>query len=370
VPIQIQDARLTFIWVELLPQLLGGAPPAGAPLAFLADRVAYESRFEQVVGQPEPAAGDLYAPWRYTGKHFFWTYYLGGRAPGELTGAGAWKALVPFRVAGPAGASADWWPGRLWLEGYFYPFGAALVLSARFQNDMDLDAWLAKAFELRRAGRLAFAGEDVSLDVLADRGLAMLRDMALGAGGRPGARAALPFSVVTVVQGAGADPAQPVADGGEIHRALEAVTRWSPTYAYDGLPPLDERRLAVRRGPPGHALYGHDRGRAVWFPAHFTRGAGQGSSLGCYHRNLAYLSMQVESLGELARQCARDLAAGRAFSAHQRACAQRAAALLGLLYAGHRDTYRSWSPRPHLADNQLVPEVDRVRAFFAMEALH
>jgi hypothetical protein len=375
VPIQVYDARLSFIWVEILPQLLSGAPPNGAPLGFLADRVTYEQRFGEAVREAPLGQGELHAPWRHTGKHFFWTYYLGGRRRAEVSGAPAWKALVPFRAAQPARVQANWWPGRLWSEAYFYPFGMALVVSAHFEGDLTLDDWLAKVFELRRSGRLQLepAGgeaEVMSLDMLADRGLAALREAALGTEARAGARPVLPFSVVTVVRGAGADPTLSPDDGGEIQRALEALVRWSPTYAYDQLPPLDERRLTIRRGPAGHLLYGHDRGRATWFPAHFLRPASQGSSLGCYHRNLTYLSLQVESLGELARQCARDLEAGRAFSAHQRACAQRAAALLGLLYAGHRDTYRSWSPRPHLDQNELVPDVNRVRAFFTMEPLH
>ncbi len=372
--IEIQDLRLSFIWVETILDLLGDSPPANAPFAFLGDRYAYAQQFEQALHNGD-GAGGLKPPWHDQGKQYFWTYYLEGRTPGSLNGTRAWKALVPFRAKVPAAVQAAWLSPPLYLEAFFYPHGLAFVLSARHRAPLTLARAVDKAFEVRRSGRFTVSWDGggnpdiLSLDVLADQALDALRQMAFGPDAAAGARPATPFTIVTVVNGTGVDPDAPTPDGGEVHRVLEAMTEWRPTYRNDVLPPLADARLRTRTAPPSHVLYGRTRGRAVWFPALFVPEAGDLHSLTCYHRNLASVSLQVESLGALLSEIARKIRSAAPLSEGQRECARRAAHILGALYAGNSTTYRSWSPRAHIEQNNLVADVNKVRDYFNMAAL-
>jgi hypothetical protein len=371
--IQIQDVRFSFIWVETAPDLLADPVPSDAPLAFLRRRWTYAQEFDRVIQGGAGSVG-LALPWPVrAGRQFFWAYYLEKPIPGDLTGDQAWNALVPFRGKVPAKAQAPWPPEQLFLEAFFYPHGLAFVLTARCCDQLTLQQVVEKAFEMRRTGKFQVKWdnggvETLSLDMFADKALAALRQVAFGPAAPPGAGPLKPFTIVTVVKGTGVDPAVPTPDGGEIHRALEAMTSWRPTWMYDKLTEIAAASLRIRTAPPSHVLYGRARGRAVWFPALFIPGAEAFHSLACYHRNLVFASLQVESLGNLASETAKQLRQGMSLSAAHRECAQQAAGILGRLYAG-ASSYRSWSPRAQIEQNDLVADVNEVRDFFNMGPL-
>jgi hypothetical protein len=369
--IQIHDLRLSFIWTETFLDLIRAPDSGAAPFAFLARRSWYSQRFEQALGGGD-VPGDLEQPWPRPSGQYFWTYYLEGSTPGHITGVRAWKALVPFRGGFPATVSAPWLgPGRLMLEGYFYPHGVALVLTSACLSSLTLEEAVGKAFEVRRTGRFEVdwrgraGSEPLSLDALAGKGLTALRTRAFGEGAAPGDRSVTPFTVATVVRGSGVDPGAPLEEGGAVHRALEALTTWRPTWQYDVLPELSAVSLAIRTAPPSHVLYGCGRGRAVWFPALFAREGGDLRSLSCYHRNLVMASLQVESLGGLVSATARQIRGGTALSPAHRECARRAAGILGRLHGGV-ETYKSSSPPAHIEQNDLIPPLNRVRDYFNM----
>jgi hypothetical protein len=372
--IRVQDMRLSFIWVETALDRLGSQPPAGAPYAFLGRRFSYAERFDQVKKGADEAG--LEPPWRQAGKQFFWTYYLEGRPPGDANGDLAWKGLVPFRKKIAVQAQPPWPEARMTQEAFFYPHGLAWVLTVRFSGDLDLKQAVKKAFEVRRTGKFAVkwnaaeAEELLSLDKWAEKMVADLRQAAWGAQSPAGIPSATPFSVVTVVQGSGVKPDLPALQSDKlVQRALEALTAWRPTWEHDELAGLPEPSLHIRPAPASHILYGRSRGRAVWFPALFATGAGDFHSLACYHRNLVLVSLQVESLGRLAAETAKLIRAGTALSAPQNDCARRAAGILGRLYAGDPSTYRSWSPRAQIDQNDLIADIDEVRTFFGMPTL-
>jgi hypothetical protein len=176
--------------------------------------------------------------------------------------------------------------------------------------------------------------------------------------------------VATVVRGEGVDPGALPAEGGQVHRMLEAVTTWRPSWQHDDLRnlPLSQASLRIRTAPPSHVLYGRERGRAVWFPALFTQKGGDLHSLSCYHRNLVLASLQVESLSGAISETAKQIGDGLPLSVGHRECARRAAGILGRLYGGV-DTYRSWSPRVHIEQNGLVTVLNDVRDYFNMDPL-
>jgi hypothetical protein len=378
--IQILDLRLSFIWVETVLDLIRDPVPSSAPLAFLGRSDQYIPLFDKTLQSGMGPEG-LQLPWvqQEKGRQFLWSYYLSKPVPGHVSGGQAWKALVPFRGKVPATVEAPWLPGRVVLEAFFYPHGLAFIATAVCQAcpPPTLEEAVENAFEVRRTGRFQVrwdeggASESLPLDVLADKGLAALRKFALGPGAGPGPGAGAgpltPFTVVTVVRGTSVDRETPAPDGGEVHRALHAMTTWSPYWRGASLPSLDEASLQIKGdAPDNHVLYGRTRGRAVWFPQLFNpETKGRHRSLSCYHRNLVLVSLHVESLSGLVSETAKHIRDGKMLSvgSHDQ-CARRAVGILSRLYGGVKnDNYRSWSPRAHIEQNEFVTAVNEVRDF-------
>jgi hypothetical protein len=248
-------------------------------------------------------------------------------------------------------------------------------LNTRFKGSFSLFEAISLAVRIRRTEKvsvqwsLGTPAETVALDSLAEKSISEFRRFALGASAKPGRRLTLePFTVFTVIKGENVHPEKAVPNGSEIHRGMEALTRWSSTWEQDTLPELGKHRLATRSSAPsGDLLYANKRGRAIWFPAHFTAGE-RISSLSCYHRNMLFAALQVESLCGLMRQTAEQIDETPLPAAYDD-CARNAGGVLGRLYGADSSTYRSWSPRRQMDDNQFVNDVNKVRAIFGMKPL-
>jgi len=171
------------------------------------------------------------------------------------------EPATPFRGRLTISAEAPGIADRARVEGFFYPHCVALVVTFGLLTVHSLEQAVEAAFDVRRRRKLRVsqggaADETLSLDQFADRTLNVLRAMMLDKGQQPGLRAE-PFSVVTVIRGAGVDPGVVMPVGGSIHRALQAVTAWSPSYLHDSLSPLDEAKVGIRqRAPISHILGG------------------------------------------------------------------------------------------------------------------
>jgi hypothetical protein len=308
----------------------------------------------------------------------FWTFYLENKTPDAINGNQAWAALLPLRRKETSVViNAPWLSARFLVESYFYPHGLALVITARCRSQLTLDETIDELFKIKSLERVTVQWADqtlehLPLDVVADRYMRKLCSEAFGQKAIPDLRSTVPFTILTIVQGEGIDPSSLVVEDGEVHRALEAMTTWRPTWQYNTLPKLASASLQIRRSPPSHILYGRARGRAVWFPGLFTK-KNEGKtkkhrSLTCYHRNLVFTSLQVESLSGLISVTAKRLRDGRSLNGSHRECAKRAAGILGRLYGGI-DTYRSWSPRAQIEQNNLVEDLNQVRGHFNMPSL-
>lgn len=372
--IHIFDLRLTLIWVETYFDLLGDLELETAPLAFLGRRYKFGPKFEQAITSKLELLG-LEPPWPEKSKQLFWYYYLEGNQLGLTKGEQAWKALLPLRGKVPAKIESPEFTRFISSEVFYYPYGLALVVTWQSQAQLLLKEAIEKVFELRRNYRYQVKwakddiAESISLDVFADRAIVTLRQIALGQEAASTARISQPFSVFTVVQGTGVDPGESIPSGQQIHRLLEAVTGWRPTYQYDSLPDLAEASIKIRRAPQGHILYAGKRGRAVWFPGLFTNKVAGQKSLTCYHRNLVFTSLQTESLSNFIEETAKWIRSGKTLSVTHRECARRAAGILGRLYGGAASTYQSWSSRAQIEQNYFVEAIDEVRDFFNMPPL-
>jgi hypothetical protein len=373
VPIEVHDMRLSFIWTETVLNLVGDRIPDDAPCSFLGRFSGYEPRFEGASGHGE--ADGLQLPWPGPVGQLFWTYYLEGHRPGDVSGTQAWKALVPFRHKAPLTVEAPWLPRRLLLEAFYYPHGLAFIVTASCSVRLALDEAIDMAFKVRRGEQFEAQWEGeapkrFSLDGLAGWAAAKLRAAAFGSQVRPEASSVTPFTVVTVVRASGVDPDVPTPGNGEVHRALEALTGWRLTWRHDRIPDLADASLRiVRTAPASHVLYAGKRGRAVWFPGLFTLSRSSVRSLACYHRNLVLASAQVESLGGLVAESGDWLRRGNELPPTQSECARHASGILGRLFGGKPGTYRSYSTRTQIEQNDLMEIVNEVRDHFGMPAL-
>lgn len=370
--VRIHDHRLTFLWTETLAELLAeGGAPAGSSMPFLWSPDEYAQRFAGLLQGGLDLLG-LSVPWPRAVGDFFWTYYLEDRIPGKIEGELAWRYFVPFRGKVPAEVKAPWFPGRLSLESFFFPHGLGLALSARTEADLAPEEVMAKALELRRGGKLEIEWSDgkkdsLNLDGFGIKALQALRRQVTGSEGSGGTHT-LPFSIATIIRAEGVDAAAPFTEGGMVHKVLQGLTTWSPTWKTDGLKPLSEAGLPTRLSPPSSALFAGTRGRAVWFPGHYVPGMAQRRSLSCYHRNFVFLSLQVESLAGLAAFTAKKLELGEVPSARHAGFARRAAGILGRLYGGTK-TYRSHSPKVQMDQNECMKPINEVRDYFNMAPL-
>lgn len=360
---RVHDFRLSLIWIETVLDLLEGKAPQ-APASFLGARFAYATQFDA----PSSGAGaqlSLERPWPVTRGGEFWSLYYEDQRPLDaLGGKQAWQGVTPFRRR-LGQLQPDWQGARLVREGFLYPHGVAFVVTLTQRANLDLTQTGDSALDFRRKPKSYSdpgGKASIRLDDMADQARSELRTAAFGPNATVGRRPTEPFSVFTVVTGSNVNPTVPTQDGGDVHRLLDGVTGWSQAWASASPPPLAKQALTLRKGAAaGDVLYARSRGRAIWFPGSFTRPAGEVRSLSCYHRNLTLVSLQVESLGALAREAALKLGAGQAWSQDLTAVARNAVNVLGRLYGG-RSTYRSWSPRSQIEQNGLVPDINTTRA--------
>jgi hypothetical protein len=160
-------------------------------------------------------------------------------------------------------------------------------------------------------------------------------------------------------------------------RAKRPIRRWmqwwAGTRSGKTFSPVPLRITPSRSSspPPGHILYGGRRGRVVWFPGNFIGVAAYEHTLACYHQNLTMASLQTESLCRMAKDAA-DLVINNQplsnCSVAYRTCAQLSAGILGRLYGGTFDTYRSNSVRDQI-QRMYQNDVTALRTEFRMGPL-
>ncbi len=370
IPIEVQSVRLSFIWAEVLPDFLQRNVPAGSPFEPFTRDYLFADMFESARdGAPTDPKFDV--PWLRERRQFFWMYYLVQGKLHLVRGSQAWTYQVPLRFDTGLHPKADWFTGNAFIEAYYYPFGTAVEISFRWNPNSTLDKLVDQAYDIRN-GKFSIAdgAQPVRLEELADAAFTVLRDRALGNQAQSDCRSAQPFSVFTVVQAKGVDAKAPVSANTAVMETLEALTSWPPAAHNINLPNLNRACLETyHHSPKAAALYASRRGRAAWIPALFSveqprKPAGAvarvelSSKLGCYHRNLMFASMQIESLGRLLAYTANLFAQGKqktSLPANFRDLAMNAAVQMAKLYRGSRDdTWRSESARRQIEENGLA----------------
>jgi hypothetical protein len=368
------------LWSRRFGALLGDAPPPDARMAFLARRGEYKELFESL-GRAAPAlaprssAGPLLErPWPAPGTNRFWRGYLAPTPLADVSGSVAWRRLVPLRRhESPTGSSAIELPKeaagkavvRAQSEALFHAHAVSFALHMAITAEkMSLEA-MARACVALRTGKVFVrpGAAPMRADEFAAEQLAVLLREALGPSGPAAAGPPVGFSLFTVLQGDGVDVTKAVKERGALHRALEAVTQWSPTWDANPLPPLDANRIPTRRAPPGHLMYGRGNGRAVWEPQFFLPSKDGTASLSCYHRNLFAGMLQTEALLGFASLTENAAASGHLSPAYNEMSRPVVQQLLAI-HAGDRTkaAYRSDCLRVQIDQHPLRPFVDALAA--------
>jgi len=379
---QVFDLRLSFIWFETNPAFPDGTPPSGAELPFLGQESTYVAEFNKVLdGTTNPKTLGL--PWVSTELMTFWQYYIKNLS--TIDGAKAWKRWVPLRRRLTAKIEADWFRKgglmRFFLEGFYYPQGQALVATAVLEPKNRAQTTLKEARELAfklcwdklRYSADGHSWESLTLKGIAELGLAELRDAVVGPDGRRRDPLKAPFSVVTIVQGAGADAYAKVQDETDFQMKMWELATWThyvrrrsdESQKSDELQKSDFDKMNLqpvnKKSPPGHMLYGNKRGRVIWSPQYFMDSSEEPRchKLGHYHRNLVFCSLQVESLGVLVSSIFERMNDNRdAVTNKTRVIARNAANLLSQFYGHLKDTYQSCSARVQIEQNDFKDAID------------
>jgi hypothetical protein len=345
---QISIFRTSFIWVETVPSILEGKT-AGQPFAFLGQTGDYAQAFDQCQSGT-PGVGGLKLPWDGPRGNRYWQYYLEKHA-GDMTGAQAWKKLVPFQLDLPCKITSKDPELTFALDAFYAPQGIAVVARATYRGAAKTPLEVAKlALAGRYDYRFEIDGKDgLSLDRAAETALMLARRQGFGEKTEGVGGDNQPFSVTTVLVG---ENAVPLAQGSDEHFLLEAVTSWDRYLKPADLAqrPLAGAQLPIKGTDAENIMYARKHGRAIWMPRIFA-GNSNTATLACWHRNVMQASRQTLSLGEFVSWAAAQANIHPAV----RERAQRAVALLqlsadGAAATGKKTTYRSASVVEQIKD--------------------
>jgi len=364
---KINGLKLSFISMEIFTQPLRSLQPPAIPFSFLLSGPLLEGKLAEALN----GQGPFDRPLRGKYGKLFWSRYLAKR---PATTKDLWRALIPLSWRLDSAVAANEPIVASELRVYLYPWGIGAIIDMEIGGALELGeaASLAQAVRYTEKFDLTTKGsqQEVSLKGLMDFCLGVVRGQAYGPNYPQGEQTEM-FTVATVLDADGTDPTQPVVQGSDLHRTLEAMCGWNTLWKSLKLNPLTSSSIEIRQSPPGHLLYGGRRGRVVWFPGSFQSVGPNQHTLSCYHRNLSVAALQVESLCRICKDAADAIEASQPFanfSTTYRACAQFAAGTLGRLYGGTFDTYRSHSISQQIA-NMYKDPVNATRKQFGMGLL-
>ncbi len=370
----LKHLRVSLIWTEVFPDRLTSAAN-GSLLSEFESAHQFQAPFGDAVAQQN----NLDLPWqrrREFESNYFWQYYLNKPALSTVTAAHAWRHIMPLQALPRATmTSQELGPtGRGMLSTYVYAQGIAAVATFDLRGDWPLADAVTKLIDIRRTADFEAKWSDQDLQVgrlnaVANAALNRLRERALGAGAAAGTRPSDPFTIVTVVAGDGFDASVAVPPNGDVHRALEGLCTWSPSWTANQLHEWSASTLPLKHSPVGHAAYALQRGRAVWFPYWFKPMNKAIHTLACYHNNLVAVSLQTETMSAIVGQLAAARAQGAGVTAQAGDVGRHAANALVRLFRGEQETYRSWSSRRQIADSGRVDAINQVRQHHGLAPL-
>jgi len=328
-------------------------------------RAAVEGWIAEPLTTAESYAGLFtdHRPWPQRTGQEFWRRYMGGREPGDTSALLAWREMVPLRIGDPLPTSVHAsGEGLVRSEVFVHPCGASGLVTVDIEKDAwKLDELADLLVDLRSEPWFAVDGTAVSLFDAADL---LLNEAVDGLGTPLDPPGADPFTVFAVLSGkADADDVSPESE--PVRRLLHATLTFRGTWREDALPTSSDVQVAgLPVSPPSHLVVGRARSRAIWSPSHF---AAPGHTIGCYHRNMTLLCMQVDAMLAAASGFVAALDDGVTLNNEQRKLMKRLAGHLGRLFNGDRTTYRSGSAAKQIVI--AIEDCNRLRQEYGMPQL-
>ena len=101
---QFTNFKLSFIWVETIPDIFAQELAEAAPYAFLGKPGQFAKKFDEL---KSGESKDFELPWPKPKGHNFWKHYFAGRHAGDISGIDGWKNHVPLRSKTPVQITLD-----------------------------------------------------------------------------------------------------------------------------------------------------------------------------------------------------------------------------------------------------------------------
>jgi hypothetical protein len=351
-------ASLLWTWTgkELLP-----ADSDAAPDYWVSSREQYVKAFD-ALRRGESTSHGVSFPWPPGHLQRFWSFYTAetGYLPKhqrDIEAKTAYYRLVPFRVAKllPGVVCPD--GVVLTQEAFLLPVGLAIALSVDVKCDLALDRATDRLIELCSEPLFQVPGSNTACS------LVKLREQVCGqlalAAALPVIQKPLgysePFSLTTITSACGADMDEAVAADQRVLKAVQAMSSLPDAKRHwrdSPLNPLDDAILPQSKNrPSAHFCFTSPNGRCVWHPRFFGPEATgkEAESLNCYHRNLLFGALQVQSLANFVRLVQEQHEKGVNLNGATDRLASKACDALGRLYG--KAAYHSWSVRRWIDDH-------------------
>jgi hypothetical protein len=362
----ITAMRASFVQFELLASPLYAKTAPSIPFSFLLNGPGFRTQFAS------PIKSTCRPPWDKDYARSFWKYYAQFPRSNTLE---IWRAMVPLEYPLFWSLKPSW-EGDSQAKAFLYPWGIGILVDVSITGKMQFDDAINKAVEVRRSALTTFQASTTSASAPINKLLGSLFDhvRAIAFGTTPKGVQGELFTVVTFVDGEGDDLGQAIQQSSTVHKGLEGLVGWNDKWNKSQPPPLAASTLKIRGSAPvNHLLYGSNRGRAVWFPEYFASGASDDPDerLPLYHQNLSMAALHTESLCLMARDVANQFDNNRTpndWSFAYADCAKRVAGILGRLYGGTTDTYRSRSVQNHI-QKSFKDTVNAMRTGLGMSEL-
>lgn len=384
--LKISESRASFIQTyPFLDEYTNPEDLKGRPY-WLQNSADYSNRFEEMKDKEKNVMG-LTHPWSIPVGQNFWSKYLDEDNLNRVDMGRVWNNLVPFRFKVRCESlEMEDFPGRLFIECYLYPFAYTVILTAAYSSQgddiVDVTEMLLKLKKEKvlkvkwNPGDKDGNPQNLS-DIFFQTFSALVKDFKdshweKNTKGNASNRPFEPFSVVSFLKGEGEMDDALCKDDNGIHKALATLSVWEPYFKKYSPPSIDRTKIPISGKSTTNILNGSKRGRVIWFPSELLA-KDKKRTIACYHRNLMFLSMQVDTLSRIVCVLA-ELSKYGQFNKipyFYRICGKKAVQILGRLYGGYSDkTYHSKSPKYHIEQNGFKDKVNLIRSIFEMPELH
>jgi hypothetical protein len=358
--ITVSRFRATLLWTWTGKELL----PTGSdvtPDYWVSSQDEYVKTFD-ALRQGQSTSHGMSFPWPPGHRQRFWSFYTArtGHEPKhqrDIEAKTAFRHLVPFRLTKlvPGVVCPD--GVVLTQEAFLLPVGLAIALSVDVKCQLALDQATDRLIELCSKPLFQVPGSNsrCSLVKLREHVLDKLVSIAAVPDIKDRVGFTEPFSLVTITDADGADTDEPVTADVLVLRALQGLSTLSGTWR-NNTPLKDSILPQSSNHPSSHFCFASRNGRCVWHPLFFGPGATskEAESLNCYHRNLLFGALQVQSLAHFVRLAQEQRNIGVNLNFDSDSLAGYARGILGRIYG--KAAYHSWSVRRWIDDYPDVKE--------------